>query len=67
MIRQADDAKEGLMELGEINMVTSPRPLAAAARAPAPPASAPPPPTSGDATARLVYAWWGAEPEVSVC
>ena len=64
MIRQADDAKEGLMELGEINMVTSPRPLAAAARAPAPPASAPPPPTSG--TPRR-QAWWGAEPEVSVC
>lgn len=64
MIRQADDAKEGLMELGEINMVTAPRPLAATARAPPPPhlrpASAPPPtphpalrPPLRDAMARL--------------
>ena len=36
MIRQADDAKEGLMELGEINMVTAPRPLAARRHRPRP-------------------------------
>ena len=60
MIRQADDAKEGLMELGEINMVTAPgrSPLAATARAPPPPASAPPPPSSETPW----RACWGAEP-----
>ena len=42
MIRQADDAKEGLMELGEINMVTAPQPLATTACAPPLPRFCPP-------------------------